>query len=168
VGAVAAVAAGSLAGCTGSDRHPSSGRPQQSRDAEPDPDIALARRALTRERAILQQVTATVHAHPGLAGVLAGTRAAHRAHVQLLVRAVPAKPASPSATATASGDHPHVPSESGAALASLAHQEARLAQLGRESAQAARSGAFARVLASAAAASAQQVRELTAAAGNGR
>jgi len=118
---------------------------------------------------MLQQVTATVHAHPRLAAVLAGTRDAHRAHVELLARAVPDQPASPSPTPTTGREHRRtVPQRPGAALAALARQEALLAQLGRKSAETARSGAFARVLASAAAAAAQQVSHLTAAAGTQR
>ena len=166
----------SLAGCTGSGTHRSPRQSRRSPEAKADPDVALAGRALARERAMLQQVSATVHAHPGLAGVLAGTRATHRAHVRLLAHAVPDKqaspsptPTTPSPTPTAGGGHrPAVPHRPGEALAALARQEARLAQFGRESAQTARSGAFARVLASAAAAAAQQVRGLTAAAGTRR
>lgn len=167
VGAVAGAAAASLAGCTGSDPDRSAGPARRSAQPEADPDIALASRALARERAMLRQVTATVRAHPGLAEVLAGTRTTHRAHVQVLARVVPGQPSSsPSPTPTAAGDQKQaVPHRPGAALAALAHQEARLARLGRASAQAARSGAFARVLASASAAAAQQVRGLTAAAG---
>lgn len=169
VGAVAGAAAASLAGCTGSGTRPSPGHVRRGPDAQPDADVALAGRALARERAMLHQVTATVRVHPPLAGVLAGTRATHRAHVRLLTRAVPGQPASRSPAPTEGPDHAQaVPQRPGAALAALARQEARLAQLGRASAQTARSGAFARVLASAAAAAAQQVSALTAAAGTQR
>jgi hypothetical protein len=172
VGVVAGAAAVSLAGCTDSGTHRSSGHVEQSPDAEPDPDVVLAGRALARERVMLQQVTATLHAHPGLAGALADTRATHRAHVQLLTRAVPGSspspspPPSPSPSPTEGPAPAHaVPHRPGAALAALAGEEARLARFARHSALAARSGAFARVLASAAAAAAQQVTGLTAAAG---
>jgi hypothetical protein len=197
VGTVAACAATAVAGCTtsGSDGPARRQRPRPS--AAADPDVALARRALSQERALLQQVDATVRAHPHLATVLAPTRAVHHAHVKLLQRAVPdratasssasgtptasgaptATSGAPTATsgvptASASGSAhgprpvPHqVPPAAGQALAALARQETRLARFGRDSALAARSGAFARVLASAAAAAGQQVTELTAAAG---
>jgi hypothetical protein len=169
VGVVAGAAAVSLAGCTDSGTHRSSGRAERSPDAKPDPDVVLAGRALARERAMLRQVTATVHAHPRLAAVLAGTRATHRAHVRLLARAVPDQAPSPSPAPTARHDRGHaVPHRPGAALAALAREEAGLAKFARKSALTARSGAFARVLASAAAAAAQQVSGLTTAAGKHR
>jgi hypothetical protein len=57
-----------------------------------------------------------------------------------------------------------VPPKAGAALAALARAEQRLSQVGRRSAFAAESGAFARVLASMAAAATQQSTQLAAAA----
>jgi hypothetical protein len=166
---VAAATVTTMAGCTSTGAGRSAGRSRPSDTAKPDPDVALAAVALRRERAMLQRVIATVHAHPGLADVLAGTRATHHAHVELLARAVADHTASPTPKPTGDGDPRHaVPRGSDAALAALARQEVRLAELGRQSALAARSGAFARVLASAAAAAAQQVPGLTAAAGTHR
>jgi hypothetical protein len=57
-----------------------------------------------------------------------------------------------------------VPASPGAALAALAREEERLSQVGKRSAFAAESGAFARVLASMAAAAAQHAVALNTAA----
>ena len=166
---VAAATVTTMAGCTSTGAGRSAGRTRPSDTAKPDPDVALATRALAREHAMLQHVVATVHAHPGLAGVLAGTRATHRAHVELLARAVPSRPPSPGPTPSTAGNPGHaVPRRSSAALAALAREESRLAELARDSALVARSGAFARVLASAAAAASQQDSALTAAAATHR
>jgi hypothetical protein len=116
-----------------------------------EPDVLLAATVLDVERAMLERVLATQRRHPRLAGSLAGARAAHRAHVDLLATAVPTDVARPARRRTRS-----VPASPGAALAALARAEEELAGKDRSSAMAARSGAFARVLASMAAAAEQQ------------
>ncbi len=140
-----------LTGCTAASgvRHKS---PSPS-PAPEDPDVTLAAAVLGQEQAMLDQVVATARRHPRLTGAVAGARAAHRAHVALLTRAVPTGGA---ARGAAPRRVLHVPKAPGAALAALAHAEDRLAGTGRDHALAARSGAFARVLASMAAAAAQQ------------
>jgi hypothetical protein len=167
VGAAAATVA-VTGGCTsddgsrGDDRATRSPSASSSPSATPpaNPDVALAARVLAAEQQVLARVTATVRRHRRLAPVLAGARTAHAAHVRLLARAVPPQA---SASATAVPTSPEVPAGRVAALQSVARAESALgARHGRE-AVAARSGAFARVLASMAAASAQQAAHLTAA-----
>jgi hypothetical protein len=79
-----------------------------------------------------------------------------------------ASPSTPPSTLSATPSAPRVPARAAVALAALAREEDRLSLLGRRSAFAAQSGAFARVLASMAAASAQQARTLADAAGGAR
>jgi hypothetical protein len=172
-----AVALAALSGCTprGVDRRRKPGA-RATHSPDVDPDVALAAAVLGDEQAALDRVLATVRRHPGLADVLSGAQSAHQAHVALLIKAVPrsaraSASASPSdvsplvspsvPSATAAG--PRVPSRSRPALLVLARQEDRLGLLGRRSAFAAQSGAFARVLASMAAAAAQQSETLSAA-----
>jgi len=159
--------AGLLAGCTGGvDLRPKAGAARPSTSPAVDPDVTLAAQVLDAERAVLEQLQAAVAAHPQLAARLAATTAVHQEHVHLLRHAVPrsartalsspspsVSPApsasvSPSATPTAQGSR--------ATLATLATAEDALCTTGKRAAFAARSGAFARVLASMAAASAQQ------------
>jgi hypothetical protein len=115
-----------------------------------EPDVRLAATVLAREQAMLDRVIATGDRHPRLVGRLADARTAHRAHVRLLVKAVP-----PGAAPTRTRRRPVVPRSPTAAIAAVARAEDRLAATGRRSALAAESGAFARVLGSMAAAAAQ-------------
>jgi hypothetical protein len=146
------------------------------RSPDTDPDVALAATVLADEQGMLDRVLATVRRHPRLATTLAGARTAHTAHVDLLTAAVPQDGSSPSAApsvepapAPAPGaGATRVPARAAAALAALAREEDGLSLLGRRSAFAAESGAFARVLASMAASSAQQARALSDAAGRAR
>ena len=174
---VAAITAVLASGCTprGIDRRP---RARSAATAAPrtDPDVALAAAVLTDEQGMLDRVLATLRRHPRLTPVLSGTRAVHQAHVDLLTDAVPVRArasASPSAATSPSvspsvapSPEPpaRVPARVPAALAALAREEDRLALLGRRSAFTAESGAFARVLASMAAAASQQSVTLAAAA----
>lgn len=176
---VAAVTAALASGCTprGIDRRP---RARSSATTAPrtDPDVALAAAVLTDEQDMLDRVLATLRRHPRLAPVLSGTRAVHQAHVDLLTDAVPDRARASSAASPSQGASPsvspsvapapdppaRVPSRVPAALAALAREEDRLALLGRRSAFTAESGAFARVLASMAAAASQQSVTLAAAA----
>ena len=171
IGGAAAVGAVVVTGCTpsGIDR-----RSRRSAVAAPtpdtDPDVALAATVLADEQAMLDRIAATVARHPGLDGRLAAARAAHQAHVDLLTKAVPAKArVSPSQDATPSvspsvapspAATPVVPARPPRALAVLANEEDRLSLVGRRSAFAARSGAFARVLASMSASAAQHAATL--------
>ena len=170
VGSAAAIGAAVVTGCTpsGVDRRP---RPTPARSAAADPDVALAAAALAVEQRMLDLVTATQKRHPALATVLSGALAAHRAHVDLLSDAVPDRPsasASPSTSPSPSGSvspsvspsvappPQRVPARPAAALSALSRAEDRVGLAGRRHAFAAQSGAFARVLASIAAAAAQQ------------
>ncbi len=166
VGSAAAIGAAVVTGCTPSvvDRRP---RPTPARSADADPDVALAAAALADEQRMLDLVTATQERHPTLATVLSGARAAHRAHVDLLADAVPDRPstsaspsgspsASPSVSPSVAPPPQPVPSRPAAALSALSRAEDRVGLAGRRHAFAAQSGAFARVLASIAAAAAQQ------------
>lgn len=163
LGGATALTAALVSGCTASrDRHATAAaEPTRAGD---DPDVALAATVLDDEQRMLDRVLATVRRHPGLDGAVGGARAVHRRHVALLADAVPDSGASPSAPAGASPSvSPSVPATAvsvpdrpGPALAALARAEERLSLVGRRSAFAAESGAFARVLASMAAAAAQQ------------
>lgn len=168
VGALVALGGAVVAGCTATgDSRPASARrtPAPTRRSGVNPDVTLAAAVLHDERAMLDRLVATVHAHPTLAGPLAGARAAHRAHVSLLTKAVPddEPSTSPSAGPTPAGRRrPKVPPKPVPALTALAQAEQRLSRAGGRSSLAARSGAFARVLASMAAAAAQQSAHLAA------
>ncbi len=158
VGSAAAIGAAVVTGCTpcGVDRRP---RPTPARSADADPDVALAASALAVEQRMLDLVTATQKRHPALATVLSGALAAHRAHVALLSDAVPDRPsasASPSVSPSVAPHPQRVPARPAAALSALSRAEDRVGLAGRRHAFAAQSGAFARVLASIAAAAAQQ------------
>jgi hypothetical protein len=163
VGGVAAAAVALVTGCTSSDdSKPSATRtPSPSHSPGTDPDVKIAAAVLERERALLDRVAATARKHPRLAPELASARAAHRAHVALLTKAVPND--TPVRT-PAPGAARRVPSRPGPALSALAAAETRLGDAGARSSLAARSGPFARVLASMAAAASQQSAHLTAAA----
>jgi hypothetical protein len=170
VGGAAALTALVVSGCTddGDARRPpsaaaTSGTPTTS---EVPPDVALAVAVLRGEQSMLDRLAATARRHPGLTATVAGARSTHRAHVRLLLRAVP--DGTP-ARATAREVRPsRVPRRPGPALAALARAESRLSTAGQDNAVRARSGAFARVLASMAAASAQQAERLTALAADRR
>jgi hypothetical protein len=180
VGVGAAGAAVALGGCTprGIDRRPKRGRPRPTRAAGVDPDVALAATVLRDEQGLLDRVLATLQRHPRLEAELTTARSAHQAHVSLLRDAVPDDLVTPSpsgsspspsvsASAPASVSPPPavaVPRRPPAALAAVARAEERLALVGRRSAFAARSGAFARVLASMAASASQQAATLGSAA----
>jgi hypothetical protein len=163
---VAAATAAVTGGCTSGDgsqgEHPAAGSPSASSSPSAtrpaNPDVALAARVLAAERQMLTRVTATVRRHRRLAPVLAGARTAHAAHVRLLASAVPAHA---SASATPVPTSPPVPVGRVAALRAVAHAESALGARHGGEAVAARSGSFARVLASMAAASAQQAALLT-------
>lgn len=135
-----------------------------------DPDVELATTVVAAERALLDRIDATVRRHPRLGRVLAATREVHDAHVTLLEDAVPdesgapeteaSDPASPSEPGSTPTDEPAgtspVPRDRARALRAVASAEDDLALTAKQAAFSAESGAFARVLASMAAAAAQQ------------
>ena len=158
LGGAAALTAVAVAGCT-DDAPRRTVTPPPTRRAGTDPDVLLAATVLADERAMLERVKATARRHPtlkarprGRAGGPPGPRAAagpggaeaDGVALPLGVRHPVARPS------------PGVPAKPGPALAALAQAEDRLSHVGRRSAFAARSGAFARVLASMAAAATQQ------------
>ncbi len=188
LGGAAAAGAVVVTGCTpsGIDRRPRKSARAAPTTPDADPDVTLAATVLADEQAMLDRIAATVARHPGLDGRLAGARAAHQAHVDLLTKAVPddarlspgaspsqdATPAvspsvSPSVAPSPTGT-PSVPARPSRALAVLANEEDRLSLVGRRSAFAARSGAFARVLASMSASAAQHAAALSDATGGRR
>lgn len=153
------------------DKHRGAGEPgQPAATAEPgfDPDVALAASVLADEQALVDRVDATTEAHPRLARLLTETRAVHVAHVDLLADAAPedvaptasagsSPSATPAAPSTSEADPtPRVPRDAAQALQALARHEDDLSLADKRSAFAAESGSFARVLASMAAAAAQQ------------
>jgi hypothetical protein len=179
VGTATVVTATVVTGCTphGIDRRPKPDAVTTGRAPRVDPDVALAATVLADEQALLDQVLATLERHPGLEAALAGARSAHQAHVELLKDAVPddartpeTDPGSPTVSPSvspsvgASPSVPRVPARVPVALGAVARAEDRLALVGRRSSFAAQSGAFARVLASMAAAAAQQATTLATAA----
>jgi hypothetical protein len=141
-----------------------------------DPDVSLAATVLAAEQALIDRVDATLDAHPRLARLLAGTRATHAAHVDLLAAAAPDSPVpssssspSPAASATSGPEPaPRVPRDAAQALRALARHEDELSLEDKRSAFTAQSGSFARVLASMAASAAQQSAVLRAARVPGR
>jgi hypothetical protein len=121
-----------------------------------EPDVAVAVEAATLLRAAVTAVTATGDRHPGLAPRLTGALAAHRAHLDRVVAAVP-DGVDISGAAT-----PYVvPERPRAALAQVRTSEQSLHDGLVGLAMRARSGPFARLLGSMAAATAQQLRGLT-------
>ena len=152
---------GALSGCTSGTPSTPAATPRRATTtaAGQDPDVALAASVLREQRAALTRVEATVTAHPRLATVLSGVRSGHRRHIRLLAGAVPSGGSSPSVTPSPSpspSTGPGVPADPADALAALARAEGTLAATGRRHALAARSGAFARLLGSVAAAATQQ------------
>ena len=123
----------------------------------PAPDVELAAQVLAREQEMLARVRRTARRHAPLRDQLAAVMTIHVRHVDLLSEAVPDPGNAPTpSTATPAPTPPAVPADPARALRRLARQEDTLSLQNRQSAFAARSGGFARLLASMAAASAQQ------------
>jgi hypothetical protein len=173
IGGAAALTALVVSGCTngrGPRSTPSAAPPGVQASGSPtpapvDPDIALAAAVLVSEQEMLDRVLATARRHPRLAASVTGALAAHQAHVALLTRAVPdgspTPTPAPTPPLTRAARPARVPASPRSALAALAGAEDRLSATGQRRAGVARSGAFARVLASMAAASAQQAVHLS-------
>ena len=170
LGATAAVTAGALVGCTSDEDKP-------RRDSEPapvepsvDPDVEVAAEALADQQAMLDLLAATRERHRGLGELLAPVVTAHEAHVAMLSDAVPDKGAaspSPSPDGT-SRRSTRVPRNARKAVANLVAAEQELTTTAKRHAFRAQSGAFARLLGSMAAASAQYATALGSATTNGK
>lgn len=152
---VAAAATASVAGCEldpPDDRAPSSGPDAILSDEEFDTD--LAGKAARSISTTLAEVRAAAERHVGLAQSLAGLIATHEAHHALLADSGADSGDNPSASPSESVTAPPV---SGQALSRLTSSERKLARRLEGWAVAARSGQFARVLASMAASVSQHV-----------
>ncbi len=127
-------------------------------DHTPDPDVALAATALADERAALDALRATVARHRRLTSVLSPMIDSHRAHATLLARAAPPQqdPTPAEGRSPAVRSRFAVPRDPDAARKKIGALEADLSESQKRHAFAASSGAFARLLASMAASSAQQ------------
>ena len=177
------IAAGgfAVAGCSPLKvQQPASGRPTLHKAPQLDPDVQLAAITLDKEQRMVDLVVATERRHPGLRPVLADARNAHEEHVKILTKAVPESvrpsatasatagasgsaspspnpsPGAPSTAATPSTETVTVPSDAGKALAKVTQHEDQLAVNNKQTAFAAQSGEFARLLASMAGSAAQQ------------
>lgn len=152
-----------LAGCTtGQAVDGPNGQEAKTTPAQPalDPDVTVATLALAAERKALDLVVATRDRHPDLAAALAPLVVAHEEHVSLLADAVPDDSASaspsPSPSRDAQGDGANeVAGEPRRALRDLVRGQRELVTAHKRFAFVAQSGAFARLLASMAAAAAQ-------------
>jgi hypothetical protein len=164
---------GSLVACTTDEATGRGDVPQPASPEPPDPDLALAAEVRREEQDALDLIEATQQRHPDLTDALATAAEIHASHVALLADAAdagesaapvvpgtsadgggtgsPSPSGSPSAEAT-----PRVPANRRRAVRQVVQQEQELATRGRQHAFQAQSGAFARVLASMAAAAAQQ------------
>lgn len=158
-----ALGAGAVAtGCTigdgqsGATSREPGGRPSGSGEpASVDPDVTLAAEALSGQRAVLEALEATLAQHRALRGTVTGAFAVHQAHVRLLAKAAPEPEAGPTARPGAS-DRYRVPKGIEAAARRLVAVEQKLSTTAEQQSSRAESGAFARLLASMAAAAAQQ------------
>jgi hypothetical protein len=131
-------------------------QPPPPKKPQVDPDVALVTTVLAAEQGVLDLVEAVMQRHRRLRPLLASTRDAHRVHTQLLADAVPKSGVSPSASSTPTpAAVPWVPADPDRALAALTRAEDDLTLVDKRSSFAAESGAFARILASMAAAAAQ-------------
>ena len=170
LGATAAVTAGALVGCTSDEDRPR--RVTEPAPVEPsvDPDVEVAAEALADQQAMLDLLAATRERHRGLGELLAPVVAAHEAHVAMLSDAVPDKGAaspSPSPEGT-SRRSTRVPRNSRKAVENVVTAEQELTTTAKRHAFRAQSGAFARLLGSMAAASAQYATVLGSAPSTGK
>lgn len=148
-----AVLTAALAGALGACTPDSTPAPRPS-DTGADPDEALALEALAAQTAFLALLDAVTRDSARRLRALASTRTVHERHVALLTEAVPNPPTtqpSPGPALTGAGRSTYL---------ALARAEDQLGQTLRRAAARAESGPFARVLASMAAAAAQQSFEL--------
>lgn len=162
---VAAAATASVAGCEldpPDDRAPSSGPDAILSDEEFDTD--LAGKAARSISTTLAEVRAAAERHVGLAQSLAGLIAMHEAHHALLADSgADSDGGDGDDTAASPSESVTAPPTSGQALSRLTSSERKLARRLAGWAVAARSGQFARVLASMTASVSQHVAALPAA-----
>jgi hypothetical protein len=150
-----------LAGCTLEGDGAAPAQDGSSDPVSPDPDVALAITVLSEETAALAALQATRSLHRELGRELSPMIASHRAHVSLLSRAAPE-----GSLPRASSRRFAVPDNERAARLTLVVVEQDLGSVQKRAAAAAKSGAFARLLASMTASSAQHAALLTAEAGD--
>lgn len=155
LGLLAGAVGAAAAGCT-VEQAGSGARRRRRVEPKVDPDVAAAAESLEEQEAVLALVEATRQRHRTLAGVLAPVAATHEAHVAVLRKAVPGGTRSPSPPAGSGGRGPSVPRTPAQALQQVVRAEQDLRTSTKQHAAAARSGPFARVLGSMAAAAAQQ------------
>jgi hypothetical protein len=138
-----------------------------------DPDVAVAAEALANRQAMLDLLDATRTRHSRLSTLLAPVVTAHEAHAAMLSEAVPDDASVPPSTTPAPTPAPSpgessrrrtpVPRNPAKALDRVVAAEQALATATKRHAFRAQSGAFARLLGSMAAASAQHTRVLASA-----
>lgn len=146
-----------VAGCDSEEALDLPGLPGGEED---EPDLDRVRTALRDEQAVLDQITRARRRHRSLRRSLAATAEVHRAHAQLLGRAVEGNEGDEGDEGDGStppaGSGTRVPRDPAVALAQLVRSERSLAQRHVETSMRARSGDLARVLAAMSAAAAQQ------------
>jgi hypothetical protein len=162
--AAAGLSAGAVVGCTPQRERRRGEEPPEPVEPQIDPDVAVAAEALANQQQVLELLAATGERHPRLARRLAPVVAAHEAHASLLADAVPpdvtAEPttsptSSPSPTGGPESGRVRVPRDRTRALGRVVAAERELATATKQHAFRARSGGFARLLGSMAAAAAQ-------------
>lgn len=151
-GAVGLLAASTLlfAGCDSDEPLDLPGLPGRGED---EPDLARVRAGLRGEQTVLDQLDRVRRRHRALRRPLAATADVHRAHVQLLSRAVEGDD---DGDAPPEGTRDRVPRDPAEALVQLVRLERSLAESHVETAMRSRSGDLARVVAAMSAAAAQQ------------
>jgi hypothetical protein len=166
--AAAGLCSGAVVGCTPEREQRRGEDAPEPVESRIDPDVAVAAEALANQQQVLDLLAATGERHPRLARRLAPVVAAHEAHAALLAEAVPsdvtAEPTtSPTTSSSPTGDPDdgpdsdptRVPRDRARALGRVVAAERELATATKQHAFRARSGGFARLLGSMAAAAAQ-------------
>ncbi|HSJ20902.1 MAG TPA: hypothetical protein VK964_10040 [Nocardioidaceae bacterium] len=162
--AAAGLAASAVVGCTPQRQRRRGEEAPDPVEPEVDPDVLVAAEALANQEQILDLLGATGERHPRLAPRLAPLVAAHEAHAALLADAVPPDVAagpttspttSPSPTSDPDADPTRVPRNRARAIDRVVAAERELTTATKQHAFRARSGGFARLLGSMAAAAAQ-------------
>lgn len=173
LGALGATGAAALSACTsvndpiGNQRRrrreqaAGLGSSASTQPVDPDPDVAVAVALLARVSHSLERQEATVTTYPGVEDLLADLRRVEREHRDLLDRAVPGEATTGRGRGDPGPDPTGVPEDRSSALRALDQDLADLVLEHKQGAFAARSGAFARVLAGMAAGLAQQQTLLT-------
>jgi len=153
--AAGAVTSGALAGCSLNNPLTSEKTPAAQATRDLAPDVAVAVEAVTLVRGAQAAATSTGEHHSALAPKLTGLLAAHQAHLEALVDAVPE-----GVDTSAPGAAYVVPARPRVALTRLTEAEQALHDGLVALAVRAQSGAFARLLGAMAAAMSQQLRVL--------